>query len=68
MLSSNYCEKKYITGLENHVQPPRASQDLHHQRINHGRTYSKQPYEVHLRLVANLVKEVQGGEEMIAAA
>ena len=39
-----------------------------HQRIDHRRKYSQQPYEVHLKSVANLVKEVGGSEEMIAAA
>ncbi len=39
-----------------------------HQRIDHRRKYSRQPYEVHLKSVANLVKEVGGSEEMIAAA
>ncbi len=39
-----------------------------HQRINHRRKYTQQPYEVHLRSVANLVKEVGGDEQMIAAA
>ncbi len=39
-----------------------------HQRIDHRRKYTKQPYEVHLRSVAALVKEVQDDQEMIAAA
>ncbi len=39
-----------------------------HQRIGHRRKYSQQPYEVHLKSVASLVKEVGGSEEMIAAA
>ena len=39
-----------------------------HQRINHRRKYTQQPYEVHLRSVANLVKEIGGDEQMIAAA
>ncbi|WP_457673240.1 HD domain-containing protein [Thiolapillus sp.] len=39
-----------------------------HQRIEHKRKYTQQPYEVHLKSVASLVKEVGGSEEMIAAA
>ncbi|WP_456373689.1 HD domain-containing protein [Thiolapillus sp.] len=39
-----------------------------HQRIEHKRKYSQQPYEVHLKSVANLVREVGGSEQMIAAA
>ncbi|WP_456444686.1 HD domain-containing protein [Thiolapillus sp.] len=39
-----------------------------HQRIDHRRKYTKQPYEVHLKSVASLVKEVGGSEEMLAAA
>ncbi|WP_456404911.1 HD domain-containing protein [Thiolapillus sp.] len=39
-----------------------------HQRIDHRRKYTQQPYEVHLKAVAALVKEVGGSDEMIAAA
>ncbi|BAO45284.1 HD domain-containing protein [Thiolapillus brandeum] len=39
-----------------------------HQRIDHRRKYSEQPYEVHLKSVASLIKEIEGSEEMIAAA
>jgi hypothetical protein len=39
-----------------------------HQRINHRRKYTQQPYEVHLKSVASLIKEVGGSNEMIAAA
>ncbi len=39
-----------------------------HQRINHRRKYTQQPYEVHLKSVANLIKEVGGSQQMIAAA
>ncbi len=39
-----------------------------HQRINHRRKYSKQPYEIHLRSVASLLKEIEADEQMIAAA
>ncbi len=39
-----------------------------HQRIDHRRKYSKQPYEVHLEAVAKLVASVSEDPEMIAAA
>lgn len=39
-----------------------------HQRIGHRRKYTRQPYEVHLKAVANLVAGVSEDHEMIAAA
>ena len=39
-----------------------------HQRINHLRKYSKQPYHVHLEAVARLVATVTDDPEVIAAA
>ncbi len=39
-----------------------------HQRIDHRRKYSKQPYAVHLDQVAKIVASVTDDEEMIAAA
>jgi CBS domain-containing protein len=39
-----------------------------HQRIGHRRKYTKQPYEVHLKAVAEIVSTVSEDEEMIAAA
>jgi hypothetical protein len=39
-----------------------------HQRINHQRKYSKQPYHVHLKAAAKLVASVTDDAEMIAAA
>jgi hypothetical protein len=39
-----------------------------HQRINHQRKYSKQPYHVHLEAVARRVANVTDDAEMIAAA
>ena len=39
-----------------------------HRRIDHRRKYSKQPYDVHLKAVAELVAEVTDDPEMIAAA
>src|SRR5690242_10154745 len=39
-----------------------------HRRIDHRRKYSKQPYDVHLAAVADLVADVTEDAEMIAAA
>ncbi len=39
-----------------------------HQRIDHRRKYSNQPYAVHLEQVAKIVASVTDDEEMIAAA
>jgi hypothetical protein len=39
-----------------------------HRRIDHRRKYSKQPYDVHLEAVADLVAGVTDDAEMIAAA
>ncbi len=39
-----------------------------HQRINHVRKYSNQPYQTHLQAVAKLVSTVTNDEQMIAAA
>jgi len=39
-----------------------------HQRIGHRRKYTKQPYEVHLKAVAEIVATVTDDEEMISAA
>jgi hypothetical protein len=39
-----------------------------HRRIDHRRKYSKQPYDVHLEAVADLVAGVTGDPEMVAAA
>ncbi|MCU7844373.1 MAG: HD domain-containing protein [Candidatus Thiodiazotropha sp. (ex Monitilora ramsayi)] len=39
-----------------------------HARIDQRRKYSNQPYDVHLKAVANLVREVAGDKHMIAAA
>lgn len=39
-----------------------------HQRIDHHRKYSHQPYQVHLKAVAELVSRVRADPEMIAAA
>ncbi len=39
-----------------------------HSRINHRRKYSSEPYDVHLRNVAEIVASVTDDQEMIAAA
>lgn len=39
-----------------------------HKRIDHRRKYNKQPYDVHLRAVAELVRSVSDDHEVIAAA
>ena len=39
-----------------------------HRRIDQRRKYSKQPYEVHLKSVADIVASVTDDEEMLAAA
>ena len=39
-----------------------------HKRINHRRKYTNQPYDVHLKAVAELVQSVSDDPEMIAAA
>ena len=39
-----------------------------HQRINHLRKYSNQPYQTHLQAVAKLVSTVSDDKQMIAAA
>jgi len=39
-----------------------------HKRIDHRRKYSSQPYDVHLRAVADMVASVTDDAEMIAAA
>ena len=39
-----------------------------HKRIDHRRKYSNQPYDVHLKAVADIVASVTDDPEMIAAA
>ena len=50
------------------VKQAREFATVAHQRINHRRKYTKQPYEVHLKSVAHIVATVTDDEEMIAAA
>ena len=50
------------------VKQAREFATVAHQRINHRRKYTKQPYEVHLKSVAQIVASVTDDEEMIAAA
>ena len=38
-----------------------------HRRIDQRRKYTKQPYDVHLKAVAEVVSSVTNDEEMIAA-
>lgn len=50
------------------VQRARAFAVDAHRQINHRRKYSRQPYEVHLQAVAELVASVTSQPEMLAAA
>jgi len=50
------------------VERARAFAIREHRRIDHRRKYSKQPYDVHLKAVADLVAGVTDDPEMIAAA
>lgn len=50
------------------VQKARAFATEAHQRINHRRKYNLQPYDVHLKAVADLVATVSTDPEMLAAA
>jgi hypothetical protein len=50
------------------VERARAHAVEAHRRINHTRKYTKEPYDTHLRAVAEIVEQVGGDEEMIAAA
>ena len=50
------------------VKQAREFATVAHQRINHRRKYTRQPYEVHLKSVAHIVASVTDDEEMIAAA
>ncbi len=50
------------------VRRAREFATIAHQRIDHQRKYSRQPYHVHLEAVAGLVAGVSDDEEMIAAA
>jgi hypothetical protein len=50
------------------IKQARAFATQAHQRIGHRRKYTKQPYEVHLKAVAQTVSSVTDDAEMIAAA
>lgn len=50
------------------VKQARAFATQAHQRIDHRRKYTKQPYEAHLKAVAQTVSTVTDDAEMIAAA
>jgi hypothetical protein len=53
---------------EDFVERARTLATQAHQRIDHRRKYSQQPYDMHLRAVAELVATVSGDPEMLAAA
>lgn len=50
------------------VEKARLFATLAHQRIDHRRKYSKHPYDIHLRAVAERVARVSDDPEMLAAA
>ncbi len=54
--------------MNNLIERAREFATIAHQRIDHQRKYSKQPYHVHLEAVAKLVSSVSDDPEMIAAA
>ncbi len=54
--------------MSNLIERAREFATIAHQRIDHQRKYSKQPYHVHLEAVAKLVSSVSDDPEMIAAA
>ncbi len=53
---------------EDFVERARLFATQAHQRIDHRRKYSQQPYDVHLRAVAELAATVSDDPEMLAAA
>ena len=57
-----------IVVMSNLVENARQFAIQSHQRIDQRRKYTGQPYEVHLKSVAELVREVCDDPEMIAAA
>lgn len=54
--------------MNNLIEQAREFATNAHQRIDHRRKYSNQPYQVHLEAVAKLVAAVSDDPEMIAAA
>ena len=54
--------------MANLVENARLFATLAHQRIDHRRKYSRQPYDVHLKAVAEIVASVSDDTEMLAAA
>jgi hypothetical protein len=54
--------------LDNVIEKARAYAIGAHARINQLRKYTRQPYDVHLKAVADLVASTGGDEAMIAAA
>jgi hypothetical protein len=57
-----------VPGSPDLVEQARHFATQAHQRIDHRRKYSRQPYHVHLEAVAGLVASVSDDAEMIAAA
>jgi hypothetical protein len=59
---------KKIKNKENIIDQARLFATQAHKRIDHRRKYSNQPYDVHLKAVADIVETVTDDPEMIAAA
>jgi hypothetical protein len=57
-----------MNSMDDLVERAREFATTAHQRINHQRKYSKQPYHVHLEAVAKKVASVVDDPEMVAAA
>ncbi len=60
--------KKEITPEVDLIQKARYYATQAHKRISHRRKYTDQPYDIHLKAVAELVSTVVDDPEMIAAA
>jgi (p)ppGpp synthase/HD superfamily hydrolase len=56
------------TGAPDLVERARGFATHAHRRIDHRRKYTRQPYEVHLKAVAELVASATDDAETIAAA
>lgn len=54
--------------MQNLIEQARAFAIEAHRQINHRRKYSAQPYDVHLKAVADLVASVTANPQMLAAA
>jgi len=60
--------KKKINSADDLIKKARHYATQAHKRINHRRKYTNQPYDIHLKTVAELVNTVSDDPEMIAAA